>query len=40
MLQPDDVAECIALAATLPPRAIVEHLVIRPLAQEWVSRRS
>jgi NAD(P)-dependent dehydrogenase (short-subunit alcohol dehydrogenase family) len=40
MLQPEDVADCIALAATLPPRAIVEHLVVRPVAQEWVSRRS
>ena len=40
MLQPEDVAECIALAATLPPRAIVEELVIRPGAQDWVSRRS
>jgi NADP-dependent 3-hydroxy acid dehydrogenase YdfG len=40
MLQPEDVAECIALAAILPPRALIEHLVIRPVAQEWVSRRS
>jgi NADP-dependent 3-hydroxy acid dehydrogenase YdfG len=40
MLQPDDVAECIALAAMLPSRAIVEELVIRPVVQEWVSRRS
>lgn len=40
MLQPEDVAECIALAALLPPRAIVEELVVRPVAQEWVSRRS
>jgi NAD(P)-dependent dehydrogenase (short-subunit alcohol dehydrogenase family) len=39
MLQPEDVAECIALAALLPPRAIVEELVIRPGAQDW-SRRS
>lgn len=39
MLQPEDVAECIALAALLPPRAIVEELVIRPSAQDW-SRRS
>jgi NAD(P)-dependent dehydrogenase (short-subunit alcohol dehydrogenase family) len=39
MLQPEDVAECIALAALLPPRAIVEELVVRPSAQEWVSRR-
>jgi NAD(P)-dependent dehydrogenase (short-subunit alcohol dehydrogenase family) len=40
MLQPEDVAECIALAAMLPPRAIVEQLVVRPVVQEWVSRRS
>ncbi len=40
MLQPEDVAECIALAAMLPPRAIIEELVIRPVVQEWVSRRS
>jgi NADP-dependent 3-hydroxy acid dehydrogenase YdfG len=40
MLQPEDVAECIALATMLPPRALVEHLVIRPVVQEWVSRRS
>jgi NAD(P)-dependent dehydrogenase (short-subunit alcohol dehydrogenase family) len=40
MLQPEDVAECIALAALLPPRAMVEELVVRPCAQEWVSRRS
>ena len=40
MLQPEDVAECIALAATLPPRALVEELVVRPVVQEWVSRRS
>jgi len=39
MLQPEDVAECIALAALLPPRAVVEEMVVRPLAQDWVSRR-
>lgn len=39
MLQPEDVAECIALAALLPPRAIVEELTVRPTAQDWVSRR-
>jgi NADP-dependent 3-hydroxy acid dehydrogenase YdfG len=38
MLQPEDVAECIALAATLPPRAVVEHLIVRPVAQEWARR--
>jgi NAD(P)-dependent dehydrogenase (short-subunit alcohol dehydrogenase family) len=39
MLQPEDVAECIALAASLPPRALVEEIVIRPTGQEW-GRRS
>jgi NAD(P)-dependent dehydrogenase (short-subunit alcohol dehydrogenase family) len=38
MLQPEDVADCIALAASLPARAVVEHLIVRPVAQEW-SRR-
>jgi NAD(P)-dependent dehydrogenase (short-subunit alcohol dehydrogenase family) len=40
MLQPEDVAECIALAAMLPARAVVEELVVRPVVQEWVSRRT
>jgi NAD(P)-dependent dehydrogenase (short-subunit alcohol dehydrogenase family) len=39
MLQPEDVAECIALAASLPSRALVEEIVIRPTGQEW-GRRS
>ncbi len=30
MLQPEDVAECVKLAVTLPPRAIIEELLIRP----------
>lgn len=30
MLQADDVAQCVLLAITLPPRAIVEELVVRP----------
>ncbi|HTL29545.1 MAG TPA: SDR family oxidoreductase [Tepidisphaeraceae bacterium] len=30
MLQPEDVAAAALLAITLPPRAIVEHLVLRP----------
>lgn len=30
MLQPEDVAHCVWLAATLPSRAIVEELIIRP----------
>jgi NAD(P)-dependent dehydrogenase (short-subunit alcohol dehydrogenase family) len=32
MLRPEDVAECVLLALVLPPRAVVEHLVIRPSA--------
>jgi len=39
MLQAEDVAECIALAVTLPPRAIIEDLVVRPAVQDWVSHR-
>lgn len=38
MLQPEDVAECIALAAMLPPRALVEQIVLRPAAQAWGRR--
>jgi NAD(P)-dependent dehydrogenase (short-subunit alcohol dehydrogenase family) len=30
MLQPQDVAQCVMLAVHLPPRAIVEELIIRP----------
>lgn len=30
MLQPEDVAECVLLAINLPPRAIVEEILIRP----------
>jgi NAD(P)-dependent dehydrogenase (short-subunit alcohol dehydrogenase family) len=30
MLQPEDVAECVMLAINLPPRAVVEQLVVRP----------
>jgi len=32
MLQPADVAECVWLALSLPPRAVVEQLVVRPRA--------
>jgi NADP-dependent 3-hydroxy acid dehydrogenase YdfG len=39
MLQSEDIAECIALAALLPPRVIIEDLVVRPAIQDWVSRR-
>ena len=30
MLQPEDVAACVMLAINLPPRALVEEIVIRP----------
>lgn len=30
MLQPEDVAECVLLAANLPERAVIEELLIRP----------
>ena len=30
MLQPEDVAECVLLAANLPGRAIVEEILVRP----------
>lgn len=30
MLQPEDVARCVWLAITLPPRAVVEEILIRP----------
>jgi NADP-dependent 3-hydroxy acid dehydrogenase YdfG len=30
MLQPDDVADCVMLAVNLPPRAVVEEILIRP----------
>lgn len=30
MLQPEDVAECVLLAINLPPRAIIEELIVRP----------
>lgn len=30
MLQPEDLAECVLLAVNLPPRAILEELLIRP----------
>jgi NAD(P)-dependent dehydrogenase (short-subunit alcohol dehydrogenase family) len=30
MLQPEDVADCVMLAANLPERAVIEELLIRP----------
>jgi NAD(P)-dependent dehydrogenase (short-subunit alcohol dehydrogenase family) len=35
MMQPGDIAECIWLAASLPARATVEEIVIRP-SQPWM----
>ena len=30
MMQPEDVAACIHLAATLPPRTVIEEIVVAP----------
>ena len=30
MMQPEDIAECVLLAINLPPRAVIEELLIRP----------
>jgi NADP-dependent 3-hydroxy acid dehydrogenase YdfG len=30
MLQPEDVADCVMLAIDLPPRAIIEQILVRP----------
>ena len=30
MLQPEDVADCVMLAVNLPPRAVIEEILIRP----------
>jgi NADP-dependent 3-hydroxy acid dehydrogenase YdfG len=30
MLRPEDIAECVLLALNLPPRAIVEEIIVRP----------
>jgi NADP-dependent 3-hydroxy acid dehydrogenase YdfG len=32
MLQAEDVAACVLLAIELPPRAVVEELLVRPRA--------
>ncbi len=31
MMQPEDVAACVWLAVSLPPRAVIEELLVRPL---------
>ena len=30
MLQPDDIVECVMLAISLPPRAVIEQILVRP----------
>ena len=30
MLQPEDIVECVMLAITLPPRAVIEQMLVRP----------
>ena len=30
MMQPEDIAECVLLAINLPPRAVIEELLVRP----------
>jgi len=30
MLQPEDVSECALLVVNLPPRALVEEILVRP----------
>jgi NAD(P)-dependent dehydrogenase (short-subunit alcohol dehydrogenase family) len=30
MMQPEDIAECVLLAVNLPPRAVVEEILVRP----------
>lgn len=36
MMQPEDVAACVWFAATLPPRATVEEILVRP-SRPWVA---
>jgi NAD(P)-dependent dehydrogenase (short-subunit alcohol dehydrogenase family) len=36
MLQPEDVAAAVMLVATLPPRAHIVEMIIKPLVQEFV----
>jgi NADP-dependent 3-hydroxy acid dehydrogenase YdfG len=40
MLQPEDVAECVMLAINLPPRAVIEELLVRPTRDKFVSAAS
>jgi NADP-dependent 3-hydroxy acid dehydrogenase YdfG len=35
MMQPEDIAACVWFAATLPARATVEEILVRP-SQPWV----
>ncbi|MDA7978953.1 MAG: SDR family oxidoreductase [Pirellulales bacterium] len=36
LLQPEDVAQAVTLLVTLPPRAHVQELVIKPTSQGWM----
>ena len=38
MMQPEDVAQAVRLAVTLPPRTVIEHMVISPTHLRDVSR--
>jgi NAD(P)-dependent dehydrogenase (short-subunit alcohol dehydrogenase family) len=40
MLQPEDVAECVMLAINLPPRAVIEELLVRPTRDKFVPAAS
>lgn len=37
MMQPEDVARCILLAASLPPRTVIEEIVVAPTIQRDMS---
>jgi NADP-dependent 3-hydroxy acid dehydrogenase YdfG len=41
-LTPDDIAECLAFAATRPPHVDIDYLVVRPVAQaaSWLVARN
>ena len=36
MLQPEDIAAAVLMVATLPPRAHVQEMIIKPTTQEFV----
>jgi NADP-dependent 3-hydroxy acid dehydrogenase YdfG len=35
MLQPEDLGETIAFVASLPPRAVIEQIAIRPTVRQY-----